>query len=316
MKKTDGWVFIVNPIAGNGFGATQVDTVREMMKRHGASGDVVLTQSKGHATQLAAERADKGFPIIVGVGGDGTLSEIAQALVTRKGVTFGAVSAGTGNDFIHVLGFPDRFGDAQWQALFEGVTADMDVGRCNGKYFINGMGLGFDAQVAYENYHMENGGAVRKGSKSKYMWHIVKNILLYKERPMRLTIDGVTTERRNFLNTIANGRRLAGGLVLTPRAMADDGKLDYCSTDPLSIPRRFSAFSAVSKQTHLSQPVFHYAQTARIDFDFDEEVPAHLDGELIFAKRFEIDVLPGALRSIIDPRGGHYFRAGTGSSPA
>ena len=104
MRNTDGWVFIVNPTAGNGFGATQVDTVREMMKRHGASGDVVLTKSKGHATDLAAEHADKGFPIIVGVGGDGTLSEIAQALVTRKGVTFGAVSAGTGNDFIHVLG--------------------------------------------------------------------------------------------------------------------------------------------------------------------------------------------------------------------
>jgi YegS/Rv2252/BmrU family lipid kinase len=309
MKKTDGWVFIVNPIAGNGFGATLVDMVREMMKRHGASGDVVLTKSKGHATDLAAEHADKGFPIIVGVGGDGTLSEIAQALVARKGVTFGAVSAGTGNDFIHVLGFPDRFQDAQWQALFEGATADMDVGRCNGRYFINGMGLGFDAQVAAENYHLENGGEVRRGSKSKYMWHIVKNILLYKERRMRVTMDGITEERRNFLNTIGNGRRLAGGLMLTPRAIANDGKLDYCSTDALSIPQRFGAFSAVSKQTHLSRPEFHYAQTARIECAFDEEVPAHLDGELMFAERFEIDVLPGAVRSIIDPRGGHYFQA-------
>lgn len=307
MKVTDGWVFIVNPVAGNGFGAKYVETVREMMRRHGVTGELVLTRAKGHATELAAQHAEKGFPIIVGVGGDGTLSEIAQALVSRKGVIFGAVSAGTGNDFIHVLGFPDRFGDAQWRALFDGVTADMDVGRCNGMFFINGMGLGFDAQVAYENYHMENGGEVRKGSKSKYMWHIVKNILLYKEKPMRVTLNGVTEERRSFLNTIANGRRLAGGLMLTPRAIANDGKLDYCSTDPLSVPMRFKEFAAVSKQTHLSQPVFHYTQTERIDFEFTEEVPAHLDGEVIFARRFQIDVVPGALRSIIDPRGGHYF---------
>ena len=307
MSVTEGWAFIVNPVAGNGFGASQVDVVRETMRCHGATGEVVLTRAKGHATELAMDLAGRGFSHIVGVGGDGTLSEVAQGLVGRKDVTFGAVAAGTGNDFIHVLGFPDRFSPPHWDALFSAEARAMDVGRCNGKHFINGMGLGFDAQVAFENYHMEDGGEVRKGSKSKYTWHIVKNIFLYRERAMRVTMDGVTKERRSFLNTITNGRRLAGGLVLTPRAIANDGKLDYCSTDPLSIPQRLSAFSAVTKQTHLSKPVFHYAQTAHMEVSFDEQVPAHLDGELTFAQQFSIDVLPGALRSIIDPRGEHYF---------
>lgn len=209
------WVFIVNPVAGNGYGASCAQTVRDMMKRHGATGEVVLTQAKGHATELAAFYADKGFPVIVGVGGDGTLGEIAQALVGRKGVTFGAVAAGTGNDFIHILGFPDRFADPQWNALFQGETQDMDVGRCNGKYFINGMGLGVDAQIAAENYDRVN-GRVRGGSKAKYTWHIVKNILFYREKPMRITLHGEVEEHRTFLNTIANGRRLAGGLQVTP----------------------------------------------------------------------------------------------------
>ncbi len=306
--KDEGWAFIVNPIAGNGFGAVCGETVKEMMARHGADGEVSFTRAKGHATELAAGFAARGFTRIVGVGGDGTHSEVAQALVSRRGVTFGAVAAGTGNDFIHVLGFPDRFADAQWAALFAGVTADMDVGRCNNRFFLNGMGLGFDAQVASENYHLENGGEVRRGSKAKYTWHIVKNLLAYSERPMRVTLAGRTEERRTFLNTIANGRRLAGGLMLTPRAFANDGLLDYCSTDPLSLPMRFRQLIAVSKQTHLSQPVFHYLQTDRIGFEFDGEAPAHLDGEVIFAQRFEIDSLPGALRTIIDPRGGHYFR--------
>jgi diacylglycerol kinase (ATP) len=308
MKRTDGWAFIVNPVAGNGFGATCVETVHEMMKRHGVSGEVTLTKAKGHATELAANFAAKGFPYIVGVGGDGTMGEIAQALVGKAGSTFGAVSAGTGNDFIHILGFPDRFADAQWEALFKAESIGMDVGRCNGKYFINGMGLGFDAQVAYENYHMEDGGEVRGGSKSKYVWHIVKNIFGYHERVMRVTIGGKTEERRSFLNTIGNGRRIAGGMFITPNATANDGLLDYCSTDPLSVPMRFRELVSITKHTHLADRVVHYVQTSKIRFDFDEVVPAHLDGELIFSQRFDIDVLPGALRSIIDPNGGHYFK--------
>jgi len=309
MGHDDGWAFIINPVAGSGFAAAYEGTVREMMRAHGAAGEVALTRAKGHATELAASFAERGFSRIVGVGGDGTHSEVAQALVGRQGVVFGAVAAGTGNDFIHILGFPDRFAREHWDALFAGATKAMDVGRCNGKFFVNGMGLGFDAQVAYENYHMENGGEVRKGSKSKYLWHIVKNLLTYHERPMRITISGRTEERRSFLNTIANGRRLAGGMCLTPRAFADDGLLDYCSTDPLTIPMRFRELVSVSRQTHLSDPVFHYVQTDRIAFEFDGEVPAHLDGELVFARRFEVDVLPGALQAIINPAGDHYFRA-------
>ncbi len=308
MADKEDWVFIVNPVAGNGFGAACAVTVHEMMGRLGVRGKVVLTRAKGHATELAAQHAEEGFRTIIGVGGDGTLSEVAQALVSRTDVTFGAVGAGTGNDFIHMLGFPDRFTEEDWRVLFQGTAATMDIGRCNGKYFVNGMGLGFDAQVAFENYHMENGGEVRGGSKSKYTWHIVKNLFAYKERRMRVTIDGKTEERRSFLNTISNGRRIAGGLMLTPRAIADDGLLDYCSTDPLSLPMRFRELIAVSRQNHLSQPVFHYLQTSRIDFDFDEKVPAHLDGELTFSQEFHVDVLPGALRSIINPDGGHYFR--------
>jgi YegS/Rv2252/BmrU family lipid kinase len=308
MKRSDGWAFIVNPVAGNGYGAACAETVRAMMERHGASGEVALTRAKGHATELAASFAEKGFPFVIGVGGDGTMGEIAQGLVGRAGVTFGAVAAGTGNDFIRILGFPDRFGDPEWRALFAGATAAMDVGRCNGTYFVNGMGLGVDAQIAAENYNMEKGGVVRGGSKAKYTWHIVKNILFYRERLMRVTVGGRSEERKSLLNTIANGRRLAGGLELTPKAFANDGALDVCSTGPLAVLKRFGLFSDIQHGRHLANPAVSYVQIDRIDYEFDGKVPAHLDGEIIFAERFQVDVCPGALRSIYDPSGGHCFR--------
>ena len=308
MKRTDGWVFIVNPIAGNGYGASIVPTVKEMMALHGADGEVVLTKGKGHATELAAEHAAKGAKKIVGVGGDGTLSEIAQALVGKPGITFGGVPAGTGNDFIQILGFPDRLDEELWNVFFQAAETGMDVGRCNKKYFINGMGLGFDAQVAMDNYHMENGGEVEKGSsKAKYTWQIVKNILFYHERPMRVTLEGRTVEQRSFLNTISIGRRMAGGIFITPKAFADDGLLDVCMTDPLSVPMRFKELIHFTNQTHLSDPVVHYHQVNKLTFEFDEKAPAHLDGEVTFAQRFDIDVLPKALRVIYNPKGPHYF---------
>jgi diacylglycerol kinase (ATP) len=314
MARTDGWAFIVNPIAGNGFGASCFQTVKDMMERHGASGEVVLTRAKGHAAELSARFAEKGFQAIVGVGGDGTMSEVSEPLIGREGVLFGAVAAGTGNDFIHILGFPNRFTDADWQALFARSSAAMDVGMCNGKHFINGMGLGFDAQVAYMNYHMENGGEVRKGSASKYMWHIVKTIFQYQEKDMRLSLDGVSEQRKCFVNTIANGRRLAGGLYLTPKALADDGLLDVCLMEPLSIPRRFGELVSVMRKTHLDDAVVHYHQCARIEAEFAEDVPAHLDGELIAGRRFVIEAVPGALRAIYNPAADHFFgRQGPGA---
>jgi diacylglycerol kinase (ATP) len=307
MANSDGWVFIVNPIAGLGYGAACAQTVRQMMQEHGVTGEVILTRAKGHASELAAEYASRGFPSIVGVGGDGTMNEVVQPLVGRAGVTFGGVPAGTGNDFIHVLGFQDRFTDADWATFFRGDATAMDAGRCNGRYFINGMGLGFDAHVAAENYRVDQSGQAVRGKGSNYMWMIIKAILTYREKMMRVTLQGKTEARKGFLNTIANGRRLAGGMYLTPRALANDGLLDVCMCDALSLPMRFKELVSVTRRTHLADRVMRYYQVDKIRYEFDTEVPAHADGEMLFSSSFDIDVVPGALRTIFNPTGDHYF---------
>jgi diacylglycerol kinase family enzyme len=103
---------------------------------------------------------------------------------------------------------------------------------------------------------------------------------------------------------------MAAGLMLTPKAFADDGLLDVCLTDPLSLPMRFRELVSVTKQTHLGDAVVHYHQCASIEAEFDEDVPAHLDGELVSGRRFLIRALPGALRTIYNPSAGHYFGKG------
>ena len=299
------WVFIVNPIAGNGFAKRYVTILRAMIQKYGIDADVIFTERAGHATELAEASADKGYQYIIGVGGDGTMNEIARHLIGRKDIVVGLIPAGTGNDFIQILGFPNRFDESHWKVFFELNTIPMDVGSCNGKYFLNGMGLGFDAQVAAENY--TEPGQVKLGGKYKYIWHIVKTLLFFKEKQMTVISGDQKSRSTCFMNTVSIGRRFAGGFFITPKAIANDGLLDVCNVKRINLFQRFRILLMVPKGTHITNPKVDYHQTDKISIEFDDKVPFHVDGELNFAQKFNIEILPGALNIIYNPEGKHFF---------
>lgn len=304
MKKE--WVFIINPISGNGFGSIIVPKLEQMIKKHNIDAELILTERPGHATELSEEYFNKGFRYIIGVGGDGTLNEIARPLVNKKDVIIGIIPAGTGNDFIQILGFPNRFSDNDWDIFFKANTTLMDVGSCNGVIFLNGMGLGFDAEVAAQNYVAP--GVTKKGGRYKYVWHIVKTLLFFREKKMTATNGSGSAESDCFINTIAIGRRFAGGFYLTPKAIANDGLLDVCSIKKLSLIQRFVILLKVPKGTHINDKKVNYYQSPGLILEFTEKVPFHVDGELNFSKTFDVRLLPGALNTIYNPDGNHFFR--------
>jgi diacylglycerol kinase family enzyme len=172
------WAFIVNPVAGNRFGNSMTGVIEEMMARHDIIGRIALTGYPGHATELSSAFADEGFRFIIAVGGDGTFNEVASALINKKDVTTGIIPAGTGNDYCKIPGFPDRFGENEWEIFFRKNIISQDAGTVNGRLFFNGMGLGFDAEVASRNYTSE--GKVRGGGTGKYIWHIVVTLLFFR----------------------------------------------------------------------------------------------------------------------------------------
>ncbi|MEI6059065.1 MAG: diacylglycerol kinase family protein [Bacteroidota bacterium] len=300
------WVFIINPTAGSGYAITLKPKIVEMIQKYAVDAEVVCSEKPGHAADLARYYAGSGSKYIVGVGGDGTFNEIASALLHKKGVTLGLVPAGTGNDFIQILGFPNRFEEKDWEILFEKRTSKIDVGLCNGFPFFNGMGLGFDAQVATENY--TSPGKEKKGGKHKYIYHIIKTLLFYNEKRMTVLSAGNDQETDCFINTVSNGRRFAGSFFLTPKAIANDGLLDVCMIKKLSLPERFRILLKVPKGAHLQDKKVNYYQTSKIDIEFSLQVPFHLDGELHFAKHFEISILPDAMNIIFNPEGNHFLK--------
>lgn len=305
MNEKKEWLFIVNPVAGNNFAGGYAVKVKEMVKKHNVNAEMVFTQRKGHATELAETYIKKGFRYIIAVGGDGTVNEVAKALLDKEDVILGIVTAGTGNDFAQIPGFSERFTDEEWEIFFEAHVIPMDVGTCNENIFLNGLGVGFDAQVAAANYDCEN--QVMMGGKRKYWWHIIKTLLFYKEKKMTVITDDGKKETDVFINTLANGRRFAGEFFLTPKAVANDGLLDVCMIKTLSLPERFKILLKVPKGTHLEEKKIIYYQTAKMRLEFDHEVPHHLDGEVSYASTFEVAVLPGKLKIIYNPRGDHYF---------
>jgi len=306
VSKND-WVFIVNPIAGNGYGKTIVPTLEEMILKHKVNAEIIFTGRSGHATELSEQYLSRGFRHIIAVGGDGTFNEVARALVNKENVITGIIPAGTGNDFIQILGYPDRFEEKDWDSFFNCSVTAMDAGSCNGMIFFNGMGLGFDAQVASENY-LEP-GVVKPGGKHKYIWHIIKTLLFFREKRMTVVTGSGKHETDCFINTIAVGRRFAGGFFLTPRAIADDGLLDVCMIKRLSLPERLAILMKVPKGAHVDDKRVNYYQTKSINLEFPSKVPFHVDGELNYSDKFTVDSLPGALKIIYNPDGNHFFRS-------
>ncbi len=305
-SKPEKWIFIVNPIAGNGFAITLVPEIETMIRKYNIDGEIVLTERIGHATELSKMFYEKGYKYIISVSGDGTLNEVARPLINKKDVVIGIIPAGTGNDFIQILGFPNRYGEKEWETFFSRNIIAMDVGVVNDMIFLNGMGLGFDAEVAAENYNED--GTVKKGGVSKYIWQIVKTLLLFKEKRMIVLSEGNQQETDCFMNTVSIGRRFAGSFFLTPKAIANDGFLDVCSIKRLNLFQRFKLFLQVPKGEHIKDKKVNYFQTQAVNIEFTEKVPYHVDGELNFSKKFNVKILPGAVNIIYNPDGNHFFK--------
>ncbi len=303
--KTQKWVFIVNPIAGNGYGKEIVPILEAKIEAFNIPGEIVMSERHGHASELSERFAGEGYTHIIAVGGDGTMNEVGKMLLDKKDIVTGIIPAGTGNDFNQILGFPDRFEEKHWEIFFRQHVINMDYGTCNGIPFLNGMGLGFDAVVAAKNYVAP--GETKMGGKGKYLRAILGTLFFFREYVVKVDKDGVIEETDCFINTISIGRRYGGGFYLTPHAIANDGLLDICMVKKLGLLKRLDILIKVSKGAHTTDKKVHYYTTDKFKVDFGQEVPFHVDGEVFYAATFDVRIFPQRIPIIYNPEGKHFF---------
>ncbi len=268
--------FIVNPKAGNGRIEKLIAKLTSKIAIHQLDAEILVSQKPGHAIELAS--LSKG-EIVIAVGGDGTVNEVANGIVGSSKV-LAIIPSGSGNDMIKSLAIPNDFSGA-FDFLLGGKTISMDCATVQyddspARYFLNCAGVGFDAAVAQRSLSITYlTGTLR------YVVAVMQTLGKYKSPAYTIRLDSKTSVSKNLLIAIGNGCCAGGGFYLTPEAQVDDGHLDVCMIAELSISEILQIMPKVMKGKHTSNDKVKIERVKSISIDSNEPFYVHADGEIM-----------------------------------
>jgi len=299
---------ILNPAAGHGNGLRALPLVKQTLDQLHLDYDLVLTERSGQGIELARQAAGDGYDVVVAAGGDGTINEVVNGLMAVKLAgdqppVLGVLPIGRGNDFAYSVGIPVEVGPA-CQALANASHHPVDIGKVTGgkvpegRYFCNCVGIGFDAIVTIEVAKMP-----RLGGFAGFLIAVLKTMFLYNHAPLAdIDFGGQTISQRSLLISIMNGKRLGGGgFVTAPDSLPDDGLLDLCIAEQMSVWAIMRMIPLFMKGTQATQKTIKTGRTARVTVTaHDGPLPAHTDGEIICTedKHLAVELLPRQLEII------------------
>jgi YegS/Rv2252/BmrU family lipid kinase len=292
MKKSNEMVqqnpmkifLIINKHAGHHRGAKAVDFVIPSLEKHGHSVGYSFTQYRGHATELALQAVADGFDLIVAVGGDGTVNEVARGLVGSKAV-MGIVPIGSGNGLARELGIPMQMRKSV-RTLAEGKNLCLDVCKINDQRFFCTSGIGFDAHIADQMSKTSIRGFLR------YIQFVVRESALYQPLRVRMKIDGVLIEKSVFMITFANASQFGNNAFIAPGASMTDGLMDVVLVKKINkmwMPvLAVALFSKFISKLHFVE----YYKARQIELELADTAVFHFDGEpgkLVVPAKISID---------------------------
>lgn len=294
----DERVFVVfNPFSGRGRGAALVQPVLDAL-RAGGPVEHAFTAKAGDEARLAGDAAARGFRKIVAVGGDGTWSNVGDALIrSGSGAALGLIAGGTGCDLAKTLGVPARDVAASARIVRAGRVRHIDVGRIEDKHFLNIAGFGYDIAV------IEDAWRVRwlKGD-LVYLYCALRQIGSFPGFPVEIERDGVPLGRHDLLMlVVANARIFGGGFRIAPEASLEDGLLDAMAFANMGFWRRLLVLSALLKGRHAALPEVQATRAAGYVLRFERPPAFETDGEWNQARSAELRVscVPAALPVLV-----------------
>lgn len=301
---------IVNPTAGSGAATKLIPAIKNNLKEYDLDFDVVFTEHPWHAAELTQIAISEGYEVVVAVGGDGTANEVINGLMLARqsGIgtaTLGTISIGNGNDFSFSMGIPVDL-DVSCRALAEGNRREIDIGRISGglypqgRYFGNGVGIGFDAVVGFvakELTHLHGFNS--------YLVAAIKTIYLYFPAPvMQIEYEGNILTQPSLMVSIMNGVRMGGGFMMAPDGIPNDGLFDLCIAGEVSRARIFPLIARFLKGTQASHSAITTGQSKKVVVKaVNGTLPAHADGETICTegKELTIEIIPRQIELIYQP---------------
>jgi diacylglycerol kinase (ATP) len=302
------YFLIVNPISGRGHGEKSIPEIEAHFQAARLDYDLVRTKYPGHAMELA--RNAKGFDVIISAGGDGTANEILNGIIEAghqddSQPAMAVIPVGRGNDFSYGMGIPATVAEA-CQCIVSDQRRRVDVGRVygenfpGGRYFGNGVGVGFDAVVGFESLKMK----LLTGFAS-YIVAALKTTLLYFKAPhLKLVTAEGEHSGRYLMVSIMNGIRMGGGFYMAPEGNPADHHFDLCVVNEVSRRDLLPLVSKFTKGTQKDDPAVTFLHTDHLEIHaLEGSIPAHADGETVCekGKSIRIELIPSKLEMIYQP---------------
>lgn len=281
---------IVNPVSGGGKNQEIAAKIEALLRARGEECHLFPTESEGDGDHQARLAIESGCDAVVCVGGDGTLSEVVDAMA-NSGKVFYIVPSGTGNDFARAFGLPKDPIEA-FKAQLDGEEALIDCGSLNGRAFMNVSGSGFDVEVLRKTEELK---AVYPGEQA-YTKAVLAVLGSYKAFETEIAFDG--GEFRPYKGTIveiANGQYFGGGMRVAPKSSFQDGVFDVVLVD--KVPQMVIPFllPLFKLGLHVYLPIAHVIRAKEIVLRAKDMV-INIDGNLKEMDEAHYRVMPGALR--------------------
>jgi diacylglycerol kinase (ATP) len=291
----------VNPASDNGVTGRRWPELAHRAAALGLTGDTLLSERPGHLSELAEQAAHDGAPLVVAVGGDGTLNEVVNGLVRGGGgPELATIPIGTGMDFVRTYGIPHSFEGAVRTAV-DGATRSVDVGRVSfrtwagaeaERYVCNVGSVGMSAAVAQR----ANGMSKALGGKATFFYALVRVFLAWQNTVIDVDLDGRRRSARMHDVIVANGQYHGGAMWLAPEAQPDDGLFDVLLIGDVTKADFATTAPKLYRGTHLAHPKVDLERARVVTVDAAEVLPIELDGEQVGTTPARFEIVPGALR--------------------
>ena len=284
----------MNPAAGRGRGARVEGAVRRAFAAVGVGDSAFQRTSRSGDEPVLTRRAlDDGATTIVAVGGDGTWSNVADAILhSRADCRLALLAAGTANDFGKSIGLPAHDCEATAQLTVDGPDRRVDVGRIENRHFLNAVGFGFDVAVleSISNTRWLRGSFV-------YAYAALRQLFHYRGIELARADEEHATR---LLFVVANGKWFGGAFQIAPHASCYDGLLDAVAIADSSPLGRARLFVNALRGSHVRLPAVEMRQARTFSLTFRSPPAYEVDGEFCRAetRKLEIECLPAALRVV------------------
>ena len=287
-------VFIVNPVSGHGNGVKYIPLIDKYFKYNPGDYEIIITESVGHATEIAGRYTAEDDVILYSVGGDGTAKEVLDGL--NPGVRFCVVPGGTGNDFFKVVDQRKLSDEERLTRLIEGEDVKIDYGIMNGKSrFMNITSFGLDADInAYACDYVKK--EMNLPGNLVYAYSALRVGLKPKVIQMEMTVDGVKYNRDIIIVAVSNGRYYGGCFKPAPKAYLDDGYFDICLIKgPIKLPRLLQMLVKYINGKHVGEKETEIITGRSIQLKFNRTVNIQVDGENSKLKEATFELIPKGL---------------------